>query len=424
MLLAVIVGPAVVRAQAPAPVDRVTFQQAVDRAIRNNPSVAVAAVGILRAEGLLRQARAGTLLQASANFSTTTVNRSLSFQDTTILPRTQATASLTFDMPIVAAAAWARRAQAEDTQNVAELSTADVRRQIAFATADAYLTIIANRRNLETNTRARDVAKAHYDLANELEQMGSGSRLNALRAQQQWTTDEGLLETSRLALYRAQEALGVLIVAGGPVDAVDEPSFDLPADAASIANETGNIAARLLPLRTDLRLFTGQIQAAERIVRDTSKEYWPSLNALFLPQTTYPAPFFVPANSWRLLLQGNVPLFDSGQRASLKVQREAAVDAAKANLTSASVAAASQVRAAREAVASGERRLATAREAADQAQQVVNIVNVSFRAGAATNIEVIDAQRIALDANTAVAIAEDTLRRARLDLLTAVGRFP
>ncbi len=59
-----------------------------------------------------------------------------------------------------------------------------------------------------------------------------------------------------------------------------------------------------------------------------------------------------------------------------------------------------------------------------QAQQVVDIVNVSFRAGAATNIEVIDADRRARDADRGVAIAEDTLRRARLDLLNALGRFP
>jgi len=75
-------------------------------------------------------------------------------------------------------------------------------------------------------------------------------------------------------------------------------------------------------------------------------------------------------------------------------------------------------------VASIQRSLASIRAAADQAQQVVNIVNISFRAGAATNIEVIDAERRARDADTAVAIAEDAVRRARLELLTALGRFP
>src|SRR5207237_7589039 len=124
--------------------------------------------------------------------------------------------SLNVSMPIVAAAAWARRTQAQDSRQVAELSTDDTRRQIAVSTADAYLAVIVQRRVVETNTRARDVAKAHYDLANELEQRGTGSRLNALRAQQQWSTDQCLIETAVLALYGAQLALGVLIVGVEP----------------------------------------------------------------------------------------------------------------------------------------------------------------------------------------------------------------
>ena len=404
---------AVVRAQPPAPVEQVSFQDAVRRAIEKNPSAAVAAAGILRAEGLLQQARAATGLQINANVTTTTLNKGVEFNGATVTPRNQVAASLNVDMPIVAAAARARRTQAMDNEQVAELSAADTRRQIAFSTADAYLSVIAQRRVVEANTRARDVAKAHYDLANELEQRGTGSRLNALRAQQQWSTDEGRVEAATLALYRAQEALGVLVVADGPVDAIDEPSLDVPAEAAN-----------LLQFRTDLKLFSAQQQAAERVVGDSSKDRWPSLDAVFLPQSTYPAQFFSTANSWRFLLQMNVPLVDGGQRASLKVQRQAAFEVARANFAGAMTQASSQVRAAREAVASGERSLASARAAADQGQQVVDITNISFRAGAATNIEVIDAERSARDADTAVATAEDTLRRARLDLLAALGRFP
>ena len=111
-------------AQTPAPVERVTFQQAIDRAIANNPSTAVAAAGILRAEGLLRQARAATLLQVDGNVTTTTLNKGVSFEDTIVSPRHQITASLTLDQPIIAAAAWARRAQAQDNRQIAELSAA------------------------------------------------------------------------------------------------------------------------------------------------------------------------------------------------------------------------------------------------------------------------------------------------------------
>ena len=55
---------------------------------------------------------------------------------------------------------------------------------------------------------------------------------------------------------------------------------------------------------------------------------------------------------------------------------------------------------------------------------MVQITDVAFREGATTNIEVIDAQRRARDAETTAAIADDGVRRARLELLLAAGRFP
>ena len=401
---------------APAPAIRVTFKEAIDRAIEKNPTVAAAASGILAAEGLIRQARAATLTRVFADITWTNLNQGVEFQDSIVTPQRQVTASVTAGQPILAGAAWARRAQAADTKNVAELNVANTKRQVAFATADAFLTIITQRRLVEANLRALEVARAHFDLATELERQGMGSRLNALRAQQQVSTDEGLVEIARLGVYRAQEALGVLIAVDGPADASDVPDFPVP----PVADQS----APLSLLRTDLKLFAAEEQTAARIVRDSSKDYWPTIDALFSPSTTYPAQFFLPANSWRFLLLGNVPIFDSGHRAGTRIQREAAVEEARATLAGATTRAGAEVRTAREAVGSGERTLATARAVADEARQILNITNISFRAGAATNIEVIDAERVSRDADMAVAVAEDTLRRAKLELLNALGRFP
>lgn len=430
--------------QLPAPIERVSFAEAIQRAIERNPSTAIAAAGILRAEALLSEAQSNTRLQVNGTVTTTTLNRGVKFEETTVTPRNSVTAGLDVRMPLYAPARWARRAQAQDGKDIAGLTAADVRRQTALATADAYLTIIARRRVIDANERARDTARAHFDLARELEQRGTGSRLNQLRAQQELSIDESLVESARLALYRAQEALGVLLVADGPVDATDEPAFDLPPDASSVASgvpspplgaagTTEAVSSAVsgfpsLPLgtgsRTDLRLFAAEVQAAERIWRDSRKDAYPYLEGIFLPQSTYPGQFFTPNNSWRALLQLSVPIFDSGRRKGVRREYEATLNISKARLAAAVTQATSEVRAGRAAMQSAERGLASARAAADEAHEVVNIVNVSFRAGAATNIEVIDAERRARDADTAAAVAEDTLRRARLELLTALGRFP
>lgn len=415
-------------AQPPEPGERVTFAQAIERALARNPSSAIAAAGILRADALLVQARSSARYQLTANATSTTLNRGVEFEGVTVTPRTSVAGGLDFRMPIYAPVVWARRVEAQDNLDLANLSAAETRRQTALATADAYLAIIARRRIVEANVRAAQTAVAHVDLATELEARGTGSRLNRLRAEQELATDEGLIESARFLLYRAQEALGVLLAAEGPVDAADEPTFDLPPDAAP-ANGPGaapHAAAGGLPgsRRADLRLFAAQEQAAERVLRNNRASYLPVFEGIFQPQSTYPSQFFVPANSWRLLLQVNVPLIDSGFRAAETRARQSGVDVARATRARALTTVASEVRTGREAIASAERELVSRRAAASRAQDVVNIVNISFRAGAATNIEVIDAERRARDADTDVAVSEDALRRARLELLNALGIFP
>src|SRR5579871_509118 len=93
-------------AQPPVPATRVSFADAVQQAIARNPTVRAAAAAILRAAGQLRVARAASLVQLSAAVTTTTLNTSVEFDGTTVTPQNSVTASITADMPILAAAAW------------------------------------------------------------------------------------------------------------------------------------------------------------------------------------------------------------------------------------------------------------------------------------------------------------------------------
>ena len=51
-----LLAPAIVGAQTQPPAESLTFDAAISRAIEKNPTVAIAAQGILRAEALLQQA--------------------------------------------------------------------------------------------------------------------------------------------------------------------------------------------------------------------------------------------------------------------------------------------------------------------------------------------------------------------------------
>jgi outer membrane protein TolC len=316
--------------------------------------------------------------------------------------------------PVLAAARWAQAAQARDQVGIARIGAEETRRQIALAVSQAYLAVFAQLRQVSVNTRALENGRAHLSYASARLQAGAGSRLNELRAAQEASTDEVLLESSLLALRRTQEALGVLLVADGPVGAAAEPVFDLP----------GELPSTWLSGRVDIRLSEAELSAAERVRRDSWKDWLPTGTASFQPQYVTPAGLFQPANTWAAAVQFAVPIFDGGQRRSLARQRDVNVELARIDRADLERVIRSEERISRDAVQSTARALDSARRAAVQAEEVVRITDVAFRAGATTNLEVIDAQRRARDAETAAAVAEDRARQARLDLLVALGRFP
>ncbi len=417
-----LVGPPVAAQTADPIIERITFDDAVRRAVANNPTVAQAASGILRSEAVLQQARAATLPSLNANLTTNVIGPVPSFAGEAITPRTQLNTRASLASPLFSPVLWARRTQAADQVIVSERATDDVRKEIAVATAQAYLAVITERRVLELNERARDNARAHYDYADQRFQGGLGSRLNARRAQQELSGDEARVEDARLAVRRAQEALGVLVASDRPIDAAGQPGFDIPADVATAGDAP--IAGELISPRTDVRLLTERTSAAVRVLRDSRLEYLPSVTGLLAPQLLTPAGLFSPSRSWSGTVLFSIPLFEAGQRKGARLERQSQLDAVRAQLTQTERAARSEVRAALEAVRSTEKALTSAQAAAAQANEVVQITDTAFRAGATTNIELIDAQRGARDADTAAAIAEDAVRRARLEVLVAIGRFP
>jgi outer membrane protein TolC len=412
-------GAAAPLRQQPAPAApamlRLSLDDAVRRALERNPSVALAVTNIARAEQLLQQARAVTLPFVSAGVVSNTFDASRGFNGQTFQPQTQLTIQADAGVPILAASQWAAVGQARDQIRVATLSTAEVRQQIAVSTAQAYLAVIAAQRQVDVEVRSLDNAKVHLDYAQKRLEGGVGSRLNQLRAAQLVSTEETRIEAFRLALLRAQEGLGVLVVENGPVDAASDPAFDVP----PVGTEAEWMAAR-----PDIQFQRAVTSAAERVVRDNWRDWLPTASANFVPQLVRPAGLFQPANTWRLTLALNQSIYEGGERKATMRLREISVDQSKLQLTDLEIQARSEVRLSEQALQSFERALTSARQAADQANEVLRITTLAFEVGATTNLEVIDAQREARDTETARALAEDGVRRAQLDLLVALGRFP
>jgi outer membrane protein TolC len=270
---------------------------------------------------------------------------------------------------------------------------------------------------LEVADRAFVTAKAHYDFAHQRRQGGVGNRLDEVRAQQEVETTRASAELAHSSLARAQEALGVVLAEDAPVDADPEISLG---EAPPVDTAVSDAASR----RTDLKVLSSRLSAAEHVLRDSYADYLPSLVAQALPFYNDPSTATSPRTGWQAQLVLSLPLYDGGLRYGAHDERRALASEAQVALDAALRQVQSDVRATYESLTRADAALEASRNAARLAAEALDLASQAYHAGATTNLEVIDAERRARDADTTAAVAEDTARQARLDLLAASGRFP
>jgi outer membrane protein TolC len=409
---------ALVLAAAPAAAqEKISLDEAVRRALLRNTSARIAQQEIARAEGLLRELRAPSLPVLTGNAAGSRLDSTRALGDRVVQARDTLTANVVLSVPLVAPQRWAQWSHAGDQLEVARFSLEDVRRTVGVATARAYLAVVAQHRLVTITTQARDAAKLHLDDANARFEVGSGNRLDKVRSGQELATDESQLATALANLARSREALGVLVGEEGPVDAHDQVTLPASPSAEEAVREAEE-------KRADVRAQRERTESARRIVRDSWTDYMPLLTAVFQPFYQDPATATQPATGWQAQLVLSLPLYDGGFRYGVRRERSAVYEEQKIQLEGFLRQARSDVRVAFELVKRADQSVAAARDAARLAHDALDMSNLAYKEGATNDLEVVDAERRARDADTAALVAEDAARQARIDLLTASGRFP
>ncbi len=416
--VALTAGAAVAQPAPPAATDpAITLGEAVKRALEHNPTVAVAVAEIDRAEALIKQARAGWYPILTGNGAVTRLDADRISNGNIVAPEAQVTANLQLTIPIIAAPAWAATRRAESGKRIADASAADVRRQIAQATARTYLIVMAQHRVVAAVETARVNAKDHYDYAHTRFVGGIGRAIDEVRSQQDLATVERQYQDALVGLARAREALGILVAAPGALDVAGDAELG---PVPSLADALADAQVR----RTDVVLTNARAASARRVAKDTWAFYAPYLSAIGQPFVADPPTALVPKRGWQAQLMLTLPIYDGGLRSGIGRERDALVVEAQANVEAAVRQARADVRVGFEAMLRADQGLAAAREAARLAHKAYDLAVTAYRGGTSTNIEVLDAAHAARDSDIAVAQAEDQSRQTRLDLLVASGRFP
>ena len=404
----------------PVPTDapeRVSFDVAVQRALARNPQVLIAQAEVKRAWALLAEARAPSLPSLSALGYYQRIEGNRGASGVTVLHDNELYGALNVSMALLAPAQWAAWAHSRDNVEVARLSAADVRRKLAVAVAHTYLTIVAQHRVIDVQERARENAQAHLDYTHARFVGGVGPQLDETRAAQELDADVSQLEVTYGQIVLQQEALGVLLGVNRPVDSELDVTLETPPQLDEALGDSRK-------LRTDLRLSEERLVASQHRVRDDYTDYLPSIVGSFTPFLYTPSTTSEPGKGYVGLLSLNLPLYDGGLRYGQAHERAALRDEAQIDHEGVARQVASDVRASYVELNRALRSFEAARSSARRAQAALAMTNQAYRAGATTNIEVIDAETRARDADTAAAQAEDAARQATIDLLAASGRFP
>lgn len=416
-------------AEAPTGVMRLTLDQAVALALRQNTTAQIAVLTAAQSEQDQKIALSVLLPQAELGVSEQwqRINIRAQFGGLPIFPGipnhvgpySTFSAGPSFNGPIFDLTLFRRYRASRSARNASRADSLSTREQVILLVVAQYIGTLRSMADVEVSQSRVDLAQALYDQAADLRKEGVGTGIDTLRANVELQNEkQRLLEaqaTRETSLFGLSRLLN--LDPRQQIELGDSLSFfDTPQPEVEASIEEG------LSARHEWKSLLEQMRAAENQRRAAFAERLPTLRfsgnwEQFGTEPVSVIPTYTYAGTV------NVPLFTGGRiraetvRAELDIQKlrqqqadlrnQIALDVKTAliNLDSAR----SQVRVANLGVQ-------LSREEVDQARD-------RFKAGVANNIEVIQAQDSLARANDNQIAALYRFNQARADLARSIGQM-
>ena len=399
------------------PVDSVTLDEAVARALEVSPEVVQAVGTVGTAAWTTRQAYASMLpsltVSSGANLSSSErydpqTNLRVSGQSSSY------SAGINGSMDLFAGGrnvAGVRIARAEEAAASASLVTREF--SATLSAKQAYFAVLRARELIRLNEERIEQAEAQLAAAERRLQVGRATRSDVLRARLERSNARQALLTSLTQRRDAMWALGRVVGLIGPVTAADPP----PLDPEPLALSLERMRALVLEESPAVVSALADVTVAEAGVAQARAQYLPTIGAsggynwsndqLGLDQGL---------TSWNTRLSISYPLFNG-------LQREVTADRANAQLRLAEATAADAARSALAELESlvaalrlAEEQLAILRESVEVAREDYRVQRERYELGAATILELVTSQ-------TALVQAEYDLVNARYDYQIALAEL-
>jgi outer membrane protein len=416
-------------AAVPGQVLRLTLDQAVALAVKQNTTAQIAILTAAQSDQDKNVALAALLPEAnlSVNDQVERVNLKAQFGGKNVFPAFPQhvgpyqvfSAGPTFGGPVLDLTLWQRYQAARNTASSSRATSLSTREQVILLVVSQYIGTLRAAANVQASQSRVDLAQALYDQAADLQKEGVGTGIDTLRANVELQNEkQRLIEAQNdreTSLYGLSKLLN--LDPRQPIEQADSLSFfDTPQPDVEPSIEAA------LALRQEWKALEEQIKSAgaEKKASQYSRlpslrfdgnwEYLGTSSATGIPTYTYAASV-------------NMPLFTGGRiraeivRADLEIRKleqqkedlrnQIALDVKTALLN---------LQSARSEVQVANLGVELSKEEVDQARD-------RFKAGVANNIEVIQAQDSLARANDNQIAALYRFNQSRADLARAIGQM-
>jgi NodT family efflux transporter outer membrane factor (OMF) lipoprotein len=312
-------------------------------------------------------------------------------------------------------AALARFLAQQETQQGARLS-------LVAETTSAWLTLAAEQQRLALAEQLRDSQQRSLALTEERYRLGAVGGLERARARTAFEAARGEAERARAAVVQARLQLELL--AGQPLPDRLLPAAQDTTALTALPAVPGGLPAEVLLQRPDLRAAEQALQAAAFDVGAARAARFPRLTLTASAGTRSPeldGLFRSGSGFWSLLPQIDLPLFDAGARAAQVEANEASRRQALASYEATLQSAFREVADALAVRDSLAERLDAQQAQVAAAAQTLRLAEESYRLGATSQLELLDAQRQLAAAQQGLVTLRLTEQANRVVLLRALG---
>jgi outer membrane protein TolC len=305
---------------------------------------------------------------------------------------------------------------ARRTEEAARMTLDDRKRTVATDVAGALVAELAAERVAELNRVGLRQALERSALAKRREELGSGSHLDAMRAEQDVDAARAAVVTGDESVRQAREALGLALGIAEPVGASPGLNIDgLVSDTGTGCKLVSNVDDR-----ADLRALRTQVDIAARGVKDVWYQFSPTV-AFDSTLASSNDALAIPGTTWNIAGVLTIPIWDGGARYGELRQARAEKDEADQNLIAQHRAVVIQVEQARRAVDVAADSLRVATLAETHARQVDHMTQVGYLTGQGTSLDLVVSAGALRQAQINRALRDFDLVRARIGALLALA---